>query len=244
MMTNLTEISTESMMALTAVELRKLGALAGIKGASKGKKDELLKALVIVRHEQLVAQEAERVQAAAAEATPATETAEPAAEAKPRKGSCEICATRPRMNPRRMQAVHGVEFPYCEPCYEAANWENTHSDEAHQDTPDEACWVCHPELDESKADYQPRRVGVDRKGQVVHAKGDKYEVVAKAAEAAGFSVSAETKDGLRVLRAMTATDELTVGWDGRGRYAYEASSWNGKRVRNVAEALRLLAANG
>lgn len=240
-MTNLTEISTESMMALTAVELRKLGALAGIKGASKGKKDDLLKALVIVRHEQLVAQEAERVQAAAAETA---ETAEPAAEAKPRKGSCQICATRPRMNPRRMQAVHGVEFPYCEPCYEAANWENTHSDEAHQDTPDEACWVCHPELDETKAEYQPRRAGVDRKGQVVHAKGNKVAVVTVAAEAAGFTVTTEQVDGHTVLTALSNTDRLGLTWDGRGRYVYDSSSWNGKRVRNVAEALRLLAANG
>lgn len=238
-MTNLTETTVEAIMALTAAELRKLGAQAGIKGASKGKKDDLVKALVVIRHEQLIAKEQAELAARAA-AAPKTETAED----KPRKGSCQICGLRPKMNPRRMQAKHGVEFPYCDPCMTFADWENTHSDNAHEDEPVEGCWICQPELDETKADYQPRRAGVDRKGQVVHAKGDKYEVVAKAAEAAGFSVSAETKDGLRILRAMTATDELTVGWDGRGRYAYEASSWNGRRVRNVAEALRLLAANG
>lgn len=36
----------------------------------------------------------------------------------------------------------------CNPCYDYAGWENTHSDEGHaKNGADDTCPICHPELD-------------------------------------------------------------------------------------------------
>jgi hypothetical protein len=110
---------------------------------------------------------------------------------------CEICKTRPQMPKAKMKAEHGVDFPYCEPCLEEANWENVHSDDDHEGllnrakTAKEAnvknkaeilaalerhhkeiehCWICQPELNEASKDYVARSAGTSRKGMVMNVK--------------------------------------------------------------------------
>lgn len=61
--------------------------------------------------------------------------------------TCLDCNTRrPRTGPGE-KAPLGTEL--CNPCYEVASWENTHSDEGHDDGYGELmdiCMICHPEL--------------------------------------------------------------------------------------------------
>jgi hypothetical protein len=151
----------------------------------------------------------------------------------------------------------------CEPCREYGEWENTHSDNAHESviqanspvTRDEAaeiaaCPVCHPELDTRKA----KATGRSRAGMVIVAKGSeihKSEVFKAAAEAAGWTVTVTaTEEGRFYADAhrtthMGSDDAVQLAWDGRA-YDYTASSAriNGKdrKVRNLKEALRILAA--
>lgn len=83
--------------------------------------------------------------------------------------TCRTCNLR-KIAPRNTDAA-GVDL--CNPCYDFAGWENTHSDQAHQayidgswmpedqmvaDLENEmaACWVCHPEL---RTDMDAARAG-------------------------------------------------------------------------------------
>jgi len=171
---------------MTAVELRVLGRQLGIKGASKGKRLDLLKGITTIRHEQLAAAEAER---AAAEAE---------------QQACAAEAATSKM-----------------------------------------------ELDETRNAPPAGGKRIGRKGQAIYAKGDKYAIVAAEAERLAYVVSKTTSDGNTILQAIAGIRHLTLMWDAKGRYIYSASSWKlsaseagkpkARRVRNVAEALRLLA---
>lgn len=169
------------------------------------------------------------------------------------------------------------ESQLCAPCLEEAEWENSHSDNAHEDvtnlpvgeipahwtfkartskasklaqvasvrTETETCWICHPEFNKAKASYTAR-VGTSRQGIVltVPPKADaktKALTVAERIEGQHFekgSVKVRTAKGVTTLRA----GELTLTWDAKGRFLAEGSSVNGKKVRNVSEALRVLSA--
>jgi hypothetical protein len=95
---DLTALTSADIHQLTAVELRKLGSQCGIKGASRGKRDELLKALTIVRASQLKAKaEAEEKAKAEAEAKAAAEaSAKAAAEATNDDGPVTVRKGQPR----------------------------------------------------------------------------------------------------------------------------------------------------
>lgn len=226
---------TAHLESMTAVELRKLGAANGIKGASKGKKADLVAAIAAIRiaeAEELARKERE----AAAAAAPAA----------PKKGICEDCGRR----------VGKSGHPtLCTACYDYAGWENTHSDSGHEGNPEaedaEICPVCHPELDPRKA-VKPGR---SRAGMVIVAKGTelhKSETFRVAAEAAGWTVTILgyvnlAEDGEEQERYVaTATkdgDTIELAWNGRA-YDYPSSSANfggkGRKVRNLKEALRLI----
>lgn len=93
---------------------------------------------------------------------------------------CTICNLRPRAtaDQRKAQGMNS-DMHYCVPCFEEAEWENTHSDNAHeqeltlantlftkQDELDkwleeranemDACWICQPELNQASAEYTPK----------------------------------------------------------------------------------------
>lgn len=118
------------------------------------------------------------------------------------------------------------------------------------------CWICHPELNEAQKAKKRRKASTaerpSRKGQKIHvplrATGEeKAAEVAKAAPNAPVKVERE-KYGTVRLDITTPTFVLILAWDERGRYNYAGSvaSVGGKqkKVRNVSEALRMLAEVG
>jgi hypothetical protein len=190
---------------------------------------------------------------------------------------CEICETRPIMS-AAAKREHGVNLDYCEPCLTLAEWDNAHSDYGHsadiniKDIADgrasdgrataktrkalesikaqmEICWVCHPELDETAAEYVERS-GSSRKGIVQHVAiraGGKD----KAAQVAGqlddsYATSISFRKGIVTLKAASASGcGVTLRWDSQGHYLYgeSAALVDGKtrKCRNASEALRLMA---
>lgn len=253
-MIDLTAIEIQN---LTAVELRKLGGQAGIKGASKGKKEFLMGTLLSIRHEQL--REAE---AAAAAAAPVV-TEAPAAP----QGKCSVCGVRNGMTAKqaREQGLGSSYRDICVPCYDEGGWENSHSDAGHEHmdlanlTEEQAaevhgCWICYPELNEAK---KAPRAGRSRAGMVIVAKGTEIHKSATfklAAEAAGWTVTMQSEtyelgedaegEGTRYYATATKGDDaISLAWDGRA-YDYPASSaqlaGKARKIRNLKEALRVL----
>jgi len=101
------------------------------------------------------------------------------------------------------------------------------------------CWMCHPELNEAQMPVKVRATGerASRKGQIINvplrAPGEiKAAVVVKVAPTATVHVQ------------KAGSLKLHLAWDAEGCYDYAASSATvgGKvrKVRNVAEALRLI----
>jgi len=222
-MIELTALTETGLNANTAVELRKAAAELGIKGASKGRKADLIVEIMKL------------VDAAKAEAAKQAET-KPA----PRRGGCEDCGRRVNKN---------VHPDICEVCYDYAGWENTHQDGDKGPEGHEACPICHPELDKRFT----RREGRSRAGMEIVAKGTeihKSETFKAAAEAAGWTVEihTETYEGGNTRHYADATKDgnaIQLAWEGRA-YDYPASSarigGKDRKVRNLKEALRLLAA--
>jgi hypothetical protein len=244
------DLNAIDLLNATAVQLRKIGAEAGIKGASKGRKEDLLTALFAIA----------KTQREAAESAKATEAP---------KGMCIVCGVRKGMNAatRRTQGLSKDFSDQCLPCYNEGGWENTHSDAGHAAlnlaalTEEQAaevygCWICYPELNEAK---KAPRAGRSRAGMVIVAKGTevhKSETFRKAAEAAGWNVTVQretyelpegtTGEGTRyyATAAKPGTDDaISLAWDGRA-YDYPSSdaviNGKGRKVRNLKEALRLL----
>lgn len=82
---------------------------------------------------------------------------------------CSICDFRAVGTGPSIDITHARQMGYCGPCLDEGDWENIHSDNAHDDedavakgydTADSIanCWVCHPELNLAN-DRTPRRTG-------------------------------------------------------------------------------------
>jgi hypothetical protein len=241
-MIDLTAIEIQN---LTAVELRKLGGQAGIKGASKGKKEFLMGTLMEIRHEQLREAEAAaaKLEAEAASAALAEAETTPVFTA-PARGKCTECG--------RNEDFRGSGL--CEADRTHGEWENAHSDENHGKGREiEGCWICYPELDGRKA----RREGRSRAGMVIVARGTEIHKSATfkaAAEATGWVVTMMSEtyelpegaegEGTRYYATATRGDDsISLAWDGRA-YDYAASSaqlgGKARKIRNLKEALRVL----
>ena len=225
----------------TVTSLRKIFTEQGIKGASKWKREDFDSATIAAEF-AAYAEDASR---------------KPVEASKARKGMCtESCGRKAKEN--------GL----CEPCSEYGEWENTHSDDAHDqyaDSTDEQvesmknCPVCHPELDPRNAKV---RTGRSRAGMVIVAKGSEFhksETFRVAAVAAGWDVTVQREtyeleedaegEGTRFYATATKTtqlgadDSISLAWDGRA-YDYPASgavlAGKDRKVRNLKEALRLL----
>lgn len=219
---------------ITVTNLRKIFTEQGVKGASKWKREDF-ESTIIAAEFAAHAEDAERAPA-------------PAKPVK-RSNKCTECGRKEDF----------VASQLCRECREYAEWENAHSDEAHDDNagaPKESlqdCQVCHPELD----GRTPRRAGRSRAGMVIVAKGTelhKSALFAKAAEAAGWTVHIErefyelgedaTGEGTRYYATATkGEDSISLAWDGKA-YDYPASSarlaGKDRKVRNLKEALRLV----
>jgi hypothetical protein len=237
-MIELTALTETGLNANTAVELRKAAAELGIKGASKGRKADLIVEIMKL------------VDAAKAEAAKQ-------AEVKPTKrGVCTECGRKEDFR------ASGL----CAACRTYGEWENEHNDHRHgeiaaaleaglgEENLSEggkeelaACPICHPELDPRKP--VAKREGRSRAGMEIVAKGTevhKSNTFKVAAEAAGWTVKiTATEEGRYYADAHKGDEAIQLAWVGRA-YGYPSSSAriNGKdrKVRNLKEALRLLAA--
>lgn len=238
------DLTATDLTTKTAVELRKIGSEAGVKGASKGKKADLLAALLPIQD----AQRAERD----AKISASVKTA------KRSKKCTEGCGRNITKD------VIGPEL--CTECLEYAEWENAHSDEDHESTlansgdqTEDAleeiadCPVCHPELDPRNVAPKSR----SRAGMVIVAKGSEIHkslIFKQAAEKLGWTVEISREnyelpedaegEGTRHYATATKGDEsISLAWDGRA-YDYCASSavlkGKSRKVRNLKEALRLI----
>jgi hypothetical protein len=122
-MTATVETVTAELATLTAVELRKLAAKHGIKGAAKGRKADLIPAIVAKIQEEL----------------PALPTEEVAQENKRRATAkkCEVCGKA-----KIDRKTQGADSTMCRDCFDAAGLENEHADGAHDDAPAYGCPDC------------------------------------------------------------------------------------------------------
>lgn len=231
---------------MTASELRKHATSLGIKNVAKFKKEFLLV--------QVDAVERENAAQAAAKAK-----AEEAAKAKPAKKSnrCTICNLRP-INRAAMRENGTPDFDCCEPCLTEANWENTHSDNGHDiDGPESddamapnvrvnGCWVCYPELNRASASYVMTK-GSSREGMKINVTL-RADGAQKAAETGTLFVALGWKGEAIVEQTVKLTvirrdSVIELHWDSKGRFLFGTITAAGKtrKVRNVAEALRLAA---
>lgn len=134
----------------------------------------------------------------------------------------------------------------CNPCANMGQMEISH-DNGHESIPEAECWLCHPEMDETAADYTPRN-GTVRQGMAIIAKGgakDKAALLQAAIIAAKGEAKFSTRKGLTTLKGKLADgSEVKVTWD-MDRYVYgngSTLSVDGKvrKVRNVSEWLRVI----
>ena len=169
---------------------------------------------------------------------------------------CNVCQTRPA-------TPESPEGQLCQPCLTEAGWENTHSDWDHEGyrswtlkntnfktrkelqaaieevaVETTACWICHPELNEAKAEYTPRG-GTSRAGMVIH-----VPLRATGADKARLAVglldltdgNIRTNYGVTTLKSKAL--DLELSWDARGRYV--GGRIASRKVRNVSDAMRVL----
>ena len=130
----------------------------------------------------------------------------------------------------------------CNFCHVEADYENTHSDDGHNDDVD-GCWICYPELNQrTKADERGTRqaTGTSRVGMVItvplRASGaEKAKVVADR-----FAGRAKVRTTKGITTLTVADAKLRLVWDAQGRFNYDASRISDRKVRNVAAALRQL----
>lgn len=219
----------------TAVELRKMGAALNIPGAAKGRKADLITAIMALVVEAKRVEDEKIAEQALAEDR-AKASAKPVS-AKPKMGICGDCG-------RKASKHHST---LCDACLEYAEAENTHSDQGHEISAEDGCPVCHSELD-------PRTPKTNRKsrmGMVIVAKGSEIHkslTFKEAAEAVGWTVEIERHevevDEFRYYATATkGTEVISLAWNGRAYdYPNSGAVLNGKdrKVRNLKEALRLL----
>lgn len=175
--------------------------------------------------------------------------------------TCSICSTRPVPSAKaRTEAGMSLDMDYCFECFEEADWENTHSDFDHEGSnagntdETDACWICHPELNQAKAEYTTK-AGTSRAGMIIHVsmradgptKAAQVEEQFKAIETTGeqweIKTSKPTKRNNHItkLTASSAQETYVLSWDIQGRFNGGTVTEDGKsrKVRNVSEALRL-----
>lgn len=230
---DLTAMTLTEIENLGAVALRKFAAELGVKGASRGKKSDLLGAIV-----------------------PMWEAARKEAEAK--KESAKKAA-----KPAKAPKVRKIRFTQDELAGEEnSHSDNAHDSLAGTDRIDlegwnfksqadldewvaeerktmERCPICHPEIVANSA-----HSGSSRAGMVINVplRADgrtKAETVAARLDAVKVPAKIRRFKGEEILTAEIDGTELKLVWDAQGRYVYGASKFGTRKVRNVSEALRL-----
>ncbi len=236
---NLTDMKT--------TDLRKLAASENFKGQSSARKADLVALLTPHFEAKAEAERKEQERLAAAAALVAEAPASETVTARRRKGQC----TEETFECKRPISKWAAGPELCDECLEYASWENTHSDMGHAVDPNaeetESCPVCHPELDPRTKVRRTNHTGSSKAGMVIYAKGSaeqKAKAVIEVAEERGMAYRTEVQEGQLQLHAGDDRINVTLRWDGAGRFDYTASTAvvNGKtrKVRNVSEARRFL----
>lgn len=249
------DITATDLNELGTVALRKLARELGLKGMSSARGADLRIAIEPIKAQQIEAAKPRGMKKVPLHpATPGSYELvidTPAKPETPKKGVCEDCGRK----------VGKSGHPtLCEPCYDYAGWENTHSDDAHGTdgftgvpSDKDVCPVCHPELDRRTE----RKTGKSRAGMVILAKGDevhKSSLFKAMAEAKGWTVQVtvtlnasvdedEDAQELHTAIASRGLDTIVLKWNGRAYdYANSGATLNGKprKVRNLKEATRLI----
>lgn len=233
-MTAMTDLTVIDFSAATAVEIRKLAAEFGIKGASRGKKADLTAALAPFVAEQREAKEAP---------AKATEKAEKVR--KIRFSQDELAMEENSHSDRGHETVAATpegEYPEAWGVPAAKNLAKDLASIAEIRKAMEACPICHPEIVANTA-----HSGSSRTGMVINVplRADgrtKATVVAEKLDALKIDAKIRRFKGDEILTAKIGEKELKLVWDAQGRYVYDFSNFNGRKVRNVSEALRLVSA--
>lgn len=141
----------------------------------------------------------------------------------------------------------------CNLCLAEADYENVHSDDGHGNSDEESivdgCWICHPELNQAANATARQSSGTSRAGMVITvpiraaAKTKAATVVTRLGD--GYATSVRTVKGITTLKASQAAGVgVVLRWDTQGRFLGGEAGVDGtlKKVRNVAEAYRVLGA--
>ncbi|GAB3334579.1 Rho termination factor N-terminal domain-containing protein [Micromonospora halotolerans] len=174
--------------------------------------------------------------------------ATPAAQPEAKKGNCRSCGVRNigtgSGDANDRDAAKAVQL--CVPCHEEAQWENEHSDRSHDALPEDAaeragCWICHPELNRASADYKGRcatsRAGMKMNVTRKMSSREKAELVAQQLTKSNI---VQHKDGGVTLIGDSPAGKVELRFTARS-FDYKASRVGGKKVLNVAAALRRIA---
>lgn len=234
-MTAKTDLTVIDFDSATAVEIRKLAAEYGIKGASRGKKADLTAALAPFVAEQRKAKEAK----------PAKKAKTPPAEKvrKIRFTQDELAMEENGHSDQGHEAIAATpvgEYP--------ANWgtgkpsakDLAYVAEIREEM--KRCPICHPEIVANSAHSGSSRLGMVINVPLRADGRTKAETVAARLDALKIDAKIRRFKGDEILTAKIGDKELKLTWDAQGRYVYALSSFNGRKVRNVSEALRIVTA--
>lgn len=237
-MTAKTDLTVIDFDSATAVEIRKLAAEYGVKGASRGKKADLIAALAPFVAEQRKAKE---------------EAAKPAKKAKKAKTEKAPKIRKFRFsqddlameeNGHSDNSHETLADPNADLDIKNGGWtfrSQADADKWFAATREEmeTCPICHPEIVINSA-----HSGSSRAGMVINVplRADgrtKAETVAARLDAVKVPAKIRRFKGEEILTAEIDGTELKLVWDAQGRYVYGASKFGTRKVRNVSEALRL-----
>lgn len=225
---DLTAMTLTEIENLGAVALRKFAAELGVKGASRGKKADLLDAIVPMWEA----------------AREAAKPAKPAKAPKVRKirfTQDEMAGEENSHSDQGHDAIAETpvgEYPtkWTVPAKKDLAKELAYVAEIREAM--KACPICHPEIVANSA-----HSGSSRAGMVINVplRADGRTKAVKVSEklVATNDVKIRRFKGAEILTATLPGGELKLVWDAQGRYQYGESTFNGRKVRNVAEALRL-----
>lgn len=241
-------ITRESLEAQKTVELRKLAKTYDVKTTggrpvNSGRKADLIDS--ILRSIETLRTRDEAVREAARKSEKAAKAAKVCFEC----GKAKIDFK-----------TQGRDSTMCEPCFEYAGWENTHSDDGHDD------YATIAQIRQNRIDFDDAHVDVrldemrecpvceEHKmgpfalapsNATVGRKALRFEADAKAAGWTALARNSGARDGVSLVTARRGDEEITLAWDGSA-YDYDASEYkaaNGKvrKIRNASAARSLLA---
>lgn len=205
----------------TAVQIRKVASEYGIKGASKGRKAELIAAMVAIEVERITKEEETKAQAAKSSKPKTAKSVK-----------CEVCRTR-----KIDRKTQGRDSTMCRPCFDYAGIENEHNDENHEGTGGRNdCQVC--------LEADPSAV------RIAHPKAAQFANAAKAAGwdvevIASDDRVQEVRRSTFTVIVKSEGEEISLSWEA-GLYDYDASNYidpkGCRKVRNTSAAIQIIKA--